>query len=68
MLTDILSGVAYIIALLGILAATVGFSKYLANACVEKLAEAERSRIQDKRRSDAIRQRKELAKQQEVSR
>jgi hypothetical protein len=66
MLTEILSGVGYIIALLAILVATVAFSRYLANACVEKLAEAERSRIQDKRQSDA-RQRKKVAEQQEVS-
>lgn len=61
-LSDIFLGVASIIALLGVLAATVAFSNHIANVCADKLAEAEKLRFKSRRRPASTRQDRELAK------
>ena len=63
-LSDALLVVASIMAILGIFAATVAFSKHLGDVLVDKLDEAENLRFQNRRRSLSARQRKDVAEQQ----
>ena len=54
-LNDLIPEVAYIIALLCMLAATVPLCKHLGNICVDKLEKAEKLKFQRRKNSASIR-------------